>query len=320
MKVSLLIPTSDTRDRYLETCLKTIGPVPDGAEVVVQRNENPRLSMESNWRRGVERCQGKWVCIIGDDDGLMPGALDFMVRATNDMEHRPGVLTWAPLDYKWTNYSREAWRGVATMAPRRQPVSAIKIAGEFSGFDSRATAYHGLVRRGYLMEMCRFGTAPDVGIGLRLCEREILIDRPLTVNGHSAASTGTDSKGAATGSAASFVRDSPLSPWFRGLTTNESIVGQTILEWLAERNEGLFDAYPRFNAQAWLNWQVKRLAHFYEGRREEIYRVCEEIAAADGLALPPLPPFKGVPGPKPPFGRFATIHAAIEAYCQAVAA
>ena len=69
------------------------------------------LPMRENWERAVGESRGEFVTVIGDDDGIVPGAFelaDALIAA-----HAPRLLTWRPVTYYWPTYFNPALAGRA---------------------------------------------------------------------------------------------------------------------------------------------------------------------------------------------------------------
>lgn len=120
-RYSIVVPTRE-RPATLNACLRTLVDQPHADyEIVVADNasgpetrelceafgsgrirhircETP-LSMNDNWERALEAARGEWVTFLGDDDGLMPYALQEFDAFTS----LPGVraIRWQYAIYTW---------------------------------------------------------------------------------------------------------------------------------------------------------------------------------------------------------------------------
>jgi len=118
---TILIPTRDrasTLGACVETCLaqeyaalevivSDNASGPETAEVLARFSDprlkvlrqDKRLSMRANFDVLANAATGDYVIIIGDDDGIMPGAISAMARylSENDVD----VLNWPGLVYSW---------------------------------------------------------------------------------------------------------------------------------------------------------------------------------------------------------------------------
>lgn len=121
-KLSVIIPTKD-RAETLQHCLKTVvaqtnpnleilisdnfsGP---DVKAVVDSFDDPRiryirtpspLGMAENYEYAIENASGDWIAIIGDDDGLLPGAVDKFFALHNKYP-KIKAITCANCFYKW---------------------------------------------------------------------------------------------------------------------------------------------------------------------------------------------------------------------------
>src|SRR5207249_2293678 len=70
-------------------------------------NPGRRVSMSANWEFAVEQARGDYIMIIGDDDAIVPGALDRLIseipRRTSD------VYFWPKHTYVWPSRERSAY-------------------------------------------------------------------------------------------------------------------------------------------------------------------------------------------------------------------
>src|SRR3954447_12576532 len=62
------------------------------------RSEKP-LSMSSNWELAVAHAAGEYVTVLGDDDGLLPHALNLLDRLLREL--KAPVMRWDAAFYLW---------------------------------------------------------------------------------------------------------------------------------------------------------------------------------------------------------------------------
>lgn len=67
-----------------------------------------RLSMDDNWELGLQHARGDYVTVLGDDDGLMPDAVEIAEHLHADWPDR--IVTWKPLMWFWPTCIRESER------------------------------------------------------------------------------------------------------------------------------------------------------------------------------------------------------------------
>lgn len=120
-KITVIIPTRERCDVFA-SALKTVTSQgyenleilvsdnfsDDATEEITRQSNDPRirylntgsrLSMTHNWEFALGHVTGDWVTIVGDDDGLLPGAID---RAAGFI-HSSGVLAFqsTTCKYRW---------------------------------------------------------------------------------------------------------------------------------------------------------------------------------------------------------------------------
>jgi hypothetical protein len=128
-RFSVVVPTRDRADTLrvtLATCLEqehedfeivvcdnagspaTRSVVDElGSErVVYHRSERP-LAMSDNWELAVSLAQGEYVTVVGDDDALMPYALQELDRLIVAHD-RPAVVHWSRAVYSWPSVTPES--------------------------------------------------------------------------------------------------------------------------------------------------------------------------------------------------------------------
>ena len=120
-KYSIVIPTRDRPDtlRYsirnvlalerddFELVVHSCGPDARTREVVAGVDDarlryvaaSEPLPMRENWERAVSHARGRFVTVLGDDDGILPHALD--VADALIEQHGAELVTWRPPAYYW---------------------------------------------------------------------------------------------------------------------------------------------------------------------------------------------------------------------------
>ncbi len=184
----------------------------DGTRAVVERlvdpriryfNSGERLSMCGNYEFALQQARGDYVIIIGDDDAVVPGAIDHLLSLLRGADEQR-IHMWPLHTYDWPTADQ---RGrVAYLAPVRAP----------SGLDLKAKArfvmgvggwkyyelpspYHAAIPR-RLLDTIRsrtgrvfHSTQPDVFTAMAiaaLADQAVNIGFPITFNGRSARSNG----------------------------------------------------------------------------------------------------------------------------------
>lgn len=138
-------------------------------------NTGRRLSMSANWDFALEHARGEYVVVIGDDDAVLPGALD---RLIIDMERNPSdVYSWPKHVYVWPDSERGAYVesfaaqvGGRSLDLAERSMRVLAMGGW--GHYALPSMYHSLVARRIPDEMRqRFGhvyhaALPDVFMAL----------------------------------------------------------------------------------------------------------------------------------------------------------
>jgi hypothetical protein len=231
--ISLLIPTRDRPDT-LAICLANVTRnISQDLEFVVQDNcsgpetavvverarttdgriryerSTVRLSQRQNFEDGLRSCRGDYLAIIGDDDGISPGALDQLAAVLQC--YRVDAVRWNRADYIWPSLSADGvgflnldsslCAGGARIVPSA-PFAAAALRASVAGSWQNILIYHGMISRAVYQRM-RSGTGglffdypmPDVYAHMMLpffCDGVLRIDDIVTIyglSGHSAGSS-----------------------------------------------------------------------------------------------------------------------------------
>jgi len=167
----------------------------------------PPMSFAETFDKTVSLARGRFVTIIGDDDGIAPSLI-----AATAMAERDGwdaISPTLPASYNWPDFrhayygdsdaGRLAMRDFAGAITTLDPVAELRASAHnaFQSFDRLPRIYYGVVRRSCLDELraaaggCFFGASPDISgaVGLAQFVRTLVrIDYPLFVPGSSARS------------------------------------------------------------------------------------------------------------------------------------
>ena len=238
---SIAVPTVN-RPETLIHCLRTLVSQPgEDFEIVVSDDQGPpenrqiveslarpdlvrylrtpqRLGMRGNYEFCVENSRGRYVTILGDDDGFCVGALK-AARALLEAG-QPDVLFWFPHLYWWPNalIKHKQWMLFILAGPK----AASKVnAGDYlkqffeNGanpwlFERLPSIYNGFVSQTLLgrikQRTGRFFSdeIPDVYSGIAnalMAQSAVLVDRPLTIRGLSGKSYGVAFRNKSAGAA-----------------------------------------------------------------------------------------------------------------------
>jgi glycosyltransferase involved in cell wall biosynthesis len=170
--ISIVIPTRERIETLRSTLSTALDQKSQRIEVLVADNAsrdgtaefvrsivdarlryvNParRLSMSANWDFALLHARGAYIVIIGDDDAVVPGAIDRLIL---DMGRcRSEVYSWPKHVYVWPDSGRNAY--VESIAPQtgprwldldRRSRSVLTMGGW--GHYSLPSMYHSLVSR-----------------------------------------------------------------------------------------------------------------------------------------------------------------------------
>ena len=227
---SILIPTRDRPATLRSTLMSVVNQIGDDFEVVIADNfsgpatklladefrkiypfvhyicTDEVLPMAENWEAGLLACRGKYITILGDDDGFLPHTLvdvRKLIAQTN-----PSVITWEPHTYWWPD-TIVYWNANRIYLHLESKMMWIKsdsllehfFAGRCS-FSLLPMIYSSFVEK-TVIDQCRElwgryfvprNLAPDITSGivnLFFTEQILYSYRGLTVRGNSGKSNGT---------------------------------------------------------------------------------------------------------------------------------
>lgn len=221
--LSVIIPTRD-RSAYIGHSLRSsLRSSVDEMEVIIADNasvdgtrdviagfEDPRivysrsdrrLSMRDNFERGLNLARGRYVCFIGDDDGLLPSApgraLELFAKFDVD------AVASERIHYAWPDLLSN--RRNKALVPRRQGVRILESRAELrnllddSNYYRLPCIYHGFVSRDAIERIAhvhpRFFLSSQVDIysAIALSAASlsyVYSESPLVINGGSGRSNG----------------------------------------------------------------------------------------------------------------------------------
>lgn len=251
-KLSIVIPTRN-RQEYCIKALKHIdGLKLNDTEIIIQDNSsndrlkqlildsklnnikyyyNPNIvSFVDNFSDAISRCKGKYICMIGDDDSILPNIINVVEYASNN--NIDAVIP--PLQvYHWPSDVplKKEWRNgfLATLPYRTNNYKKINvedslkrlIKNHFQDYQNLSVPriYHGLVKRECIEKIkdtCGVyfgGLTPDMFMSVALCftvRNVVSYSKPFTISGICPKSGSSDS---ATGKHTGELKD---APHFRG--------------------------------------------------------------------------------------------------------
>lgn len=223
--LSILIPTKNREEYALKVVYQILGINDNRIQLIVYNNsdtnnlenllgdclKDPRikyfynhevLSFVKNFSLGIDECDGEFVTIIGDDDGINPLIIDIACwAAENGIE---AVTPSLPLLYNWPGSGVNSENGTGKLsitdfsckAKFHSTLKEVKKllnngCQDYLSFNL-AKAYHGMIKRSVLNEIKREtgnyigGLSPDIYLSVAaslLIKRVLIIDYPLTISG-----------------------------------------------------------------------------------------------------------------------------------------
>jgi glycosyltransferase involved in cell wall biosynthesis len=228
---SILVPTRQRPDTLGPTLATLVEQPGDDYEIVVADNfgdaevalvieaaqkVNPRvrhtrservLPMTVNWERGLAACTGKYVTVLGDDDGFLPSTLK-QVRNLITLSGAQ-VINWAPHTYWWPDtiafwHANRLYANVSVNGLEWRDSAAVlsDFFRDRASFGYLPMIYTAFVDREIIESVInkygRYFTPPDIApdvssgvINLMHSDRYLQCHRPLTIRGNSRGSVGT---------------------------------------------------------------------------------------------------------------------------------
>lgn len=297
MKLSIIIPTKN-RQEFCEAAIRQILSLNlNDVEIIVQDNSDVDslrnvfateislgkvkynyvygiISFVDNFSAPIPLCSGDYVCMIGDDDGVLPNIIDVVniaslkgydaiIPGLNSVYIWPSdkpIVKGAEGGYLCLSYIKSESRVVDLNKGIKQ---LLNNGGQDYQSCDLPRLYHGIVKREVLESIksktgAYFkGLTPDIYMSVALaltCKNVLAIEYPITVSGICPRSGSSDS---ATGRHTGDLKD---APHFRGhdnyewdikapaIYSVESIWGETALRALKEFNR--LDLYEEFNIAA----------------------------------------------------------------------
>jgi len=163
-----------------------------------------RLTMTENHNAAMHAAEGRYVCLIGDDDTIMPEAMEAVAWASK--KNIDALTPTVVANYAWPDfksrvfgmshagriYIKKKFGGIVQRSTKESLKRSLNNAAQ--GTDGLPKIYHGFVRRSAMEEIRArsgaffHGSSPDVSgaIGLALSLSSFVeIDYPLTLPGAS---------------------------------------------------------------------------------------------------------------------------------------
>jgi len=171
---------------------------------LLYRHAGQRVSMTENHNLAMNLAEGKYVCLIGDDDSVSHEIMEFVRWA--DRNHIEAVTPRVLFTYSWPDFATRlfgtshagklymaAYSAHKQMLDSREAL-ATSLAGACQGTDNLPKLYHGIALRKIFTDAKRdagdylFGVSPDVSAAITIAHYArgfLSIDYPLTIPGAS---------------------------------------------------------------------------------------------------------------------------------------
>lgn len=306
--LSIVIPTKNRQEYCLEAVKQILGLKMEEVQICIQDNSDEpvmgdllkgianekviynyhagTLSFVDNFSEAISLADGMYICMIGDDDGVLPNILGVVKMAYR--EHYDAVIPGLNSVYFWPSEhpiyqkAEQGYLCVAYLSAKKKDINCFQGLDslmEHAGQDYQALdiprIYHGIVKRETLLKIKNHtgvyfgGLTPDIYMSVVLCfvcKKVCRVGYPITVSGICPRSGSSDS---ATGKHTGELKD---APHFRGhdsynwdekapaIYSVESIWAETVLQalrdWEADEYYKKFrvdvldgicmDKYPQF--------------------------------------------------------------------------
>jgi len=165
-------------------------------------NPGARVSMSDNWEFALRHAEGRHVLFIGDDDAVMPGAIDRLEPLLES--NASPIFTWPRATYMWPAHGAGARTGGVPPPRPREEIDILGLAQSVMrrggyGFQRPPSVYHGVFHRDVLAAIAArasrvfLTSQPDVFVAFAtpgVTPRALGLEFLVTVLGHSEKSNG----------------------------------------------------------------------------------------------------------------------------------
>lgn len=315
--MSIVIPTRE-RGSYLEhavrTCLANNNPAieivildnasTDNTRDIIQRTIDPRvryersetrLSMRSNFERGLDLAKGEYLCFIGDDDGLLPHAVDTALNLFD--RHAVDAVSAERAHYFWPDLL--ASRHDTALLPRRSGVEIRNSKTQLynllddNHYYRLPCIYHGFVRRARIDKIkSRHGSfflssQVDIYSSVALSMENIPFAHslsPLVINGGSARSNGASHFGGGSSiEKANWKQEDEIGflPGFEDFATVGSLIVESAVRYLHANGGTMSDIFDPAAVARTMHAEADE-----RGKRSLPVSGMDKAFEAAGVALP----------------------------------
>ena len=164
------------------------------------RYNNSPMSSINNFNRAMELATGEYICLLGDDDGLLPNSLHILKWARS--QNIDSICSNSPVTYYWPGAIDQFPKGGVIIPPFTNNALKVDTKKELdkllrAGFQdyllfSLPKSYHGFVKREIMLKIKNTtghfygGLSPDIYSAIALSilvKKHYVIDVPLTIAG-----------------------------------------------------------------------------------------------------------------------------------------
>lgn len=228
LRFSIVIPTRQRHETLYHTLRTCLEQDFEAYEIIVSDNQSSAktletvasfhsdklkyfrtpqaLSMTNNFEFAVAQARGEYILVIGDDDGILPGALselDALIQETGEK-----AITWDHSYYYWPNMAVEQKKNTVSLSAGLDPRHRVQFKGESAilnvanyhfSYSVLPMLYHTVIHRDLIQTLRDLTGAvfksksPDVYSGFALAfvaQTYIRVGKSYSVMGISGKSTG----------------------------------------------------------------------------------------------------------------------------------
>jgi glycosyltransferase involved in cell wall biosynthesis len=254
-------------------------------KLIYHKNESV-LSMRENWEKGLSLTTGDLVAIMGDDDAILPDAMEIANFAFQNLDI--DVLNGSTALYKWGSYPYQGRRQFLSFSMgekitvNRNPKETLRKAFNYEVLPGTGPGlYYGFVKRSFLEEVKSIrgryivDDIPDFDSGyvtLLYAKAYATSARPLFIQGHSAKSNSGSMRfaGMHSENMKTFIKESNTSSedLFSGslskIKSNNSVIVSAQFRFLEESQKYLSDFSLEINKKSAWRYILKGLSEGYD--------------------------------------------------------